>query len=199
AGRWRRRRGAPRGDSLFPEDADMNALLEPEAELAPCTETLSQINESPEAGERLLTASAKASRVLLEAPVVRAAIPGVLALIGEAARVDRVNLMEARRGPAGERLATIVSEWSASSGVTHGPGTEPGCTCDERDFAQMCAELRAGRSVCFNREAGYLGGIEGIGTRTKAIVPIFVDGEFTGVVGFDNTRLRRDIDASELA
>ena len=178
----------------------MNAVLEREAEVAPCAEKLSEINESLEARERLLTASARASRVLLEAPVVRAAIPGVLALIGEAARVDRVNLMEARRGPAGERLLTVVSEWSASSGVTRGPGTEPGCTCDERDFAPMFAELRAGRSVSFNRDAGYLSdGIEGIGTRTKAIVPIFVDGEFTGVVGFDNTRLRRDIDASELA
>ena len=30
-------------------------------------------------------------------------------------------------------------------------------------------------------------------------MPIFVDGEFTGIVGFDNTRQRRAIDASELA
>jgi signal transduction histidine kinase len=41
--------------------------------------------------------------------------------------------------------------------------------------------------------------IEGVGTQTKAIVPIFVGGEFIGVVGFDNTRQHRAIDASELA
>ncbi len=38
-----------------------------------------------------------------------------------------------------------------------------------------------------------------MGTRTKAIVPIFVAGEFMGVVGFDNTRQHRAIDAAELA
>ena len=178
----------------------MNALLEPLLESTPCAETLTRINESLEARERLLTASARASRVLLEAADVRAAIPGVLALLGEAARVDRVSLMESRTGPGGEPLLTVVSEWSDAEGVTRDPGGEPGRSCDEREYAELCAELRAGRSVCFNREAGYSSrGIEGIGTRSKAIVPIFVGGEFTGVVGFDNTRQQRDIDAAELA
>src|SRR5262249_55062547 len=40
---------------------------------------------------------------------------------------------------------------------------------------------------------------EGIGTKTKAIVPIFVATEFIGVVGFDNTRRRRAIDSAELS
>src|SRR6516162_6718130 len=68
--------------------ADMNAtvaLLEPIADVAaPCADELRRINESLQARERLLTASARASRLLLEAPDVRAAIPGVLGLIGEA-------------------------------------------------------------------------------------------------------------------
>ena len=65
----------------------------------------------------------------------------------------------------------------------------------------MCAELRAGRSVCFSKtEVGHTSwAIEGMGTRTKAIVPIFVAGEFMGVVGFDNTRQHRAIDTAELA
>jgi signal transduction histidine kinase len=42
-------------------------------------------------------------------------------------------------------------------------------------------------------------GFEGIGTKTKAIVPIFVGGEFTGIVGFDNTKQRRAIDSAELS
>jgi signal transduction histidine kinase len=41
--------------------------------------------------------------------------------------------------------------------------------------------------------------IEGVDTKTKAIVPIFVGGEFIGVVGFDNTHQHRAIDAAELA
>ena len=183
---------------------DMNAnvvVLEPEAQATPCAEKLSEINESLRARERLLTASARASRLLLEAPDVRAAIPSVLGLIGEAAHVDRVSVMETRRGPAGEPLLGVMSEWT-------GPGVTPYLTqacsfsCDERDFSGVFAQLRAGRSVCLSPSetpGGRASGIEGVDTKTKAIVPIFVASEFIGVVGFDNTRQQRAIDASELA
>jgi len=87
------------------------ALLEPQAQ--PCGEELTRINESLQARERLLSASASASRLLLEAPDVRAAIPRVLGIIGEAAHVDRVNVMETRTGPHGEPLLVVVSEWTA--------------------------------------------------------------------------------------
>jgi signal transduction histidine kinase len=180
------------------------ALLEPETPTSaatPCAQTLTRINETLRARERLLTASARASRMLLEAPDVHAAIPAVLGLLGEAAHVDRVNLMRPRTGPNGEPLLVVVSEWTAE-GVT--PSLqESACSCDERDFAAVCAELRAGRSVCFSKgemsSRDSTGGIEGIGTQTKAIVPIFVAGEFNGIVGFDNTRQHRAIDPSELA
>jgi signal transduction histidine kinase len=177
------------------------ALLEAQAEPAPCAEKLTRINESLRARERLLIASAKASRQLLEAPDVRAAIPGVLGLLGEAAHVDRVNLMQTRTGPNGEPLLVVVSEWTAE-GVT--PSLQDSApSCDERNFSGVCAELRAGRSVCFSKSEVSAGNavsvIEGIGTQTKAIVPIFVAGEFMGVVGFDNTRQHRAIDSSELA
>jgi len=178
------------------------ALLEPQADPAtPCAQELTRINESLEARERLLTASARASRRLLEAPDVRGAIPDVLGLLGEAARVDRVSLMRTRTGTNGEPLLVVVSEWTAP-GVTAWMQDSASCSCDERKFAAVCAELRAGRSVCFSKDptTGHVSsGIEGVGTQTKAIVPIFVAGEFIGVVGFDNTRQLRAIDAAELA
>jgi signal transduction histidine kinase len=178
------------------------ALLEPDAEAAPCAQTLTRINESLRARERLLTASAKASRLLLEAPDVRAAIPAVLGLIGEAAHVDRVNLVQTRTGPNGEPLLVLMSEWTGEGVTPSLPEASP-CSYDERNFAAVCAELRAGRSVCFSKEPMSEGqgfsGIEGVGTRTKALVPIFVAGEFVGVVGFDNTRQHRAIEPSELA
>ncbi|MBV9724700.1 MAG: GAF domain-containing protein, partial [Gammaproteobacteria bacterium] len=175
--------------------------LEPPVGSAPCGEELRRINESLQARERLLSASARASRLLLEAADVRAAIPDVLGLIGEAARVDRVNLMETRTGPAGERLLLVVGEWTAEQG-TVAPTAAPARSCDEASCAGIFAELRAGRSVCLSRgesTAGRLSAIPGAGTQTKAIVPIFVAGEFNGVVAFDNTRRQRAIDASELA
>ncbi|HTL91900.1 MAG TPA: GAF domain-containing sensor histidine kinase [Steroidobacteraceae bacterium] len=177
------------------------AKLQPHAATAPCAETVTQISESLQARERLLTASARASRLLLEAPDVRAAIPGVLGLIGEAARVDRVNLMQTRSGAAGERLLTVVSEWTAEHGTLLSAEAALR-TCNEASYPDVFAELRAGRSVYFNKagsSAGHNSAIEGAGTQTKAIVPIFVAGEFNGIVGFDNTQRQRAIDASELA
>jgi len=183
----------------------MNAnvvVLEREAPAGPCAEELARINESLQARERLLTASARASRLLLEAPDVRAAIPAVLGLIGEAARVDRVDLMLSRIGLLGERLLGVVSEWTAEGG-TVSPPERAVCTCNEASCVAIFAELRAGRSVCFTNGQSPVGracsAIEGVGTQTKAIVPIFVAGEFIGVVGFDNTRQHRAIDAAELA
>jgi len=181
-----------------PAVARLDSLTE-----SPCTEEISQINESLRRREALLVASAKASRMLLEAPDVRGAIPEVLLLMGEAAHVDRVNVMLARRGPLGEPLLVVVSEWTAE-GVPPHIDDPTVCTCDERQFSAVSAELRAGRSVCLNKgdaQVNYAGvtGFEGIGTKTKAIVPIFVAGEFIGVVGFDNTRQRRAIDSAELA
>ena len=183
--------------------ADMNAnlaVLDPGTEANPCAEKLTRINESLDARERLLTASARASRLLLEAPDVRGAIPDVLGMIGEAAHVDRVNLMQTRTGPNGEPLLVVMSEWTAE-GVTP---SQPVASCawDERKYAAVSAELRAGRSVCFSKgemSPGHGFAMEGVGTQTKAIVPIFVAGEFIGVVGFDNTRQHRAIDSSELA
>src|SRR5215831_3214078 len=126
------------------------AVLEPQPDPAPCADTLRRINESLQARERLLTASARASRLLLEAPDVGAAIPAVLGLIGEAARVDRVNLMQTHNGPNGERLLRVVSEWTAERGTLSFPET-PVCACDEASCATVFAQLRAGHSVCFSK------------------------------------------------
>ena len=174
-------------------------LLQPPQDF-PCTEELTRINESLQGRERLLTATARASRLLLEAEDVRGAVPAVLGLIGEAAHVDRVNLMETRTGPGGEPLLVVVSEWTAE-GVAPSLHDPVSCACDERNFSDLCAELRAGRSVCFSPNETPDGHtpFQGVGTQSKAIVPIFVGGEFIGLVGFDNTRQRRAIDAAELA
>jgi signal transduction histidine kinase len=163
---------------------------------------LSQMYESLQRRERLLAASANASRILLEAPDVMAAVPHVLRQLGEAAVVDRVNLMLTHTGPNGERLLVVASEWVAEGVVPHLGHPSMG-TYDERDFARECAELRAGRSVCIikegSREDSCGCALEGVGTKTKAIVPMFIDGEYVGVVGFDSTRQLRSIDSAELS
>ena len=163
---------------------------------------LAQMYESLQRRERLLAASANASRILLEASDVMAAVPHVLRQLGEAAVVDRVNLMLTQNGPRGERLLVVASEWVAEGVVPHLGHPTMG-TYDERDFARECTELRAGRSVCIikegEREETCGCALEGVGTKTKAIVPMFIEGEYVGVVGFDSTRQLRSIDSAELS
>lgn len=105
--------------SVSVADAALAHLETLTRESTPCTEELSQINESLRRREALLVASAKASRMLLEAPDVRGAIPEVLRLMGDAAHVDRVNVMLARSGPQGEPLLVVVSEWTADGVPPH--------------------------------------------------------------------------------
>src|SRR3974390_1451974 len=177
----------------------MNANVAPLHEApTPCAEELTRINESLQARERLLTASARASRLLLEATDVRAAIPGGLGLIGEAAHVDRVSLMESRAGSDGEPLLVVANEWTAE-GVAPRLHDASTWSCNEPHFASMFQELRSGRAVCFSRNEVCCLAIEGPDTKSKAIVPIFVGGTLVGVVGFDNTRQQRAIESSELA
>jgi len=164
-----------------------------------CGHGFAEIIESLQRREALLSASARASRLILEAPDVMGAVPDVLRLIGEAARVDRVSLLLAQPGPEGERLLVVVAEWVGEGVVSH-LGNPALCISNEHSFPDICTELRAGRSVCINKDDYANGrGLEGVGTKSKAIVPIFVDGEYLGAVGFDNTRQKRAIDTAELS
>ena len=172
-------------------------------DIIPCAEELNQVNEPLHRKEALLGASARASRLLLEAPDVNGAIPQVLRLIGVAAHVDRVSMMLAKCGPEGEPLLVVAGEWTAEGVPPHIDDPEAHA-CDEREIAAVTTELRAGRSVCLSAADG-VGGcattarFEGTGTRSKAVVPILVAGEFIGVVGLDNTRQHRAIDFGELS
>ena len=134
-------------------------------------ESTPSTEESLRRREALLVASAKASRMLLEAPDVRGAIPEVLRLMGDAAHVDRVNVMLARSGPQGEPLLVVVSEWTAD-GVPPHIDDPAVCTCDERQFSAVSAELRAGRSVCLNKcdTPGTYAGVAGFEGDRKSVV-----------------------------
>ncbi|MGH8260256.1 MAG: GAF domain-containing protein, partial [Steroidobacteraceae bacterium] len=165
-----------------------------------CADELAQINESLQHRESLLAASAKASRILLETADVTHAVPDVLRMLGEAAGADRVNLMQALPGPSGERWLVVTSEWVAD-GVTPHLGHPSKGLCDEQCLETLSAELRAGNSLCITpcELDGGRADFDGVDTQSKAVVPIFVENAFYGVVGFDNTRQRRAIGTAELS
>ncbi|HTV79225.1 MAG TPA: histidine kinase [Steroidobacteraceae bacterium] len=159
-----------------------------------------QISESLQHREGMLGASARASRMLLEAGHVMDAIPGVLRELGEAAGADRVNLIRAEPGADGTPWMVVAGEWVAP-GIAEYLNNPNKCGCPESTIGSTCRELRAGRSVLMNPQhhAGSDGGAADGSTLTKAVVPIFVDNVFFGALTFDNTRQRRAIDPAEVA
>jgi signal transduction histidine kinase len=149
--------------------------------------------------ERLLAASAQASRLLLEAPHAMEVMPEVLRLLGEAAQVDRTALAFAENGPNGEKWLKIQAEWiNESLGECEGEcdGTDP---WNEPRSDRFCNMLQSGKSVVFCPEAQRHfdnASITSDKARTSAIVPILVDGDYVGVIGFDDWQRVREFDSS---
>ncbi len=150
--------------------------------------------------ERLLGASAQASRLLLEASQAMEVMPEVLRLLGEAAQVDRTALAFAESGPNGEKWLKIQAEWINES-ITDQcdaecDGTDP---WNEPRSDRFCNMLQSGKSVVFCPEAQHHfdnASITSDKARTSAIVPILVDGEYVGVIGFDDWQRVREFDSS---
>jgi signal transduction histidine kinase len=148
--------------------------------------------------ERLLGASAQASRLLLEAPDAMKAMPEVLRLLGEAAHVDRTALAFAEIGPNGEKWLKIKAEWINDSIDCQCDNPE-GVAWKEPRSDQFCSVLQAGKSVVFCPDA--MQGFDGVSitsdkARTSAIVPILVDGDYVGAIGFDDWQRVREFDSS---
>src|SRR5580698_8373663 len=108
-----------------------------------------QISESLQHREGLLAASARASRMLLEASHVMDAIPGVLRELGEAAGADRVNLIRSEPGPDGAPWMVNAGEWTAP-GITAYLNNPNKSGCPESTIFATCRDLRAGRTVMMN-------------------------------------------------
>ncbi|HEX3837213.1 MAG TPA: ATP-binding protein [Steroidobacteraceae bacterium] len=167
---------------------------------SPCAEEFAQISVSLQHREGLLAASARASRMLLEATDVMNAIPAVLRELGAAAGADRVNLIRAETGPDGKPWMVVAGEWTAA-GISAYLGNPNKGGCPENTIFATCKELRAGRSVLMNpaQHGAADASAAERSTLTKAVVPIFVDNGFFGALSFDNTRQRRAIDPAEVA
>jgi signal transduction histidine kinase len=151
--------------------------------------------------ERLLSASAQASRLLLESPHAMEVMPEVLRLLGEAAQVDRTALAFAENGPNGEKWLKIQAEWindSIADACCEGEcdGTDP---WNQPRSDNFCSMLQSGKSVVFCPEAQTHfdnASITSDKARTSAIVPILVDSEYVGVIGFDDWQRVREFDSS---
>lgn len=157
-----------------------------------------RISESLQLRERLLAASARASRLLLEATNAMAAMPDVLRMLGEAAEADRTVLARTETRPSGERWLVTASEWISSSWLPS-YSDERKLMWSEHECRSVCCELRAGRAVCIAQDSATEHGIASQHAKSSVIVPIQVDGEYAGAIGFDDYRQCREYDPAVVA
>ena len=157
-------------------------------------------HQSLQQRERLLAASAQASRLLLGSPDAMKVMPEVLRLLGEAAQVDRTALAFAEIGPNGEKWLKIKAEWISETVACHcDEENDDGVAWKEPRADQFCNMLMAGKSVVFCPDA--MRGFDSVSitsdkARTSAIVPLIVEGEYVGAIGFDDWQRVREFDSS---
>jgi signal transduction histidine kinase len=152
------------------------------------------INDSLRRREALLAASAKVSRLLLETTEPMRVMPEALRLLGEAAEVDRTTLALAEVGPDGERWLVIKSEWLAE-GMSPTKCESSELAPGERKSDCFCPQLKAGRTVFLRHDETDMShgvSIAGDRARSSVIVPIHVDGEYAGAIGFDDCHQPRE-------
>lgn len=162
------------------EDADERAAVE--------------LNRSSRLRERLLSASARASRMLLEAPDAMAAMPTILRELGEAAEVDRTAYAIAETDTSGASWLLIKSEWTAEYVVGERSNTVR-MPLANRTSDCYCSQLSTGRSVYVCHSDGTRTiGIASELAKSSLIVPFLVDGEYAGAIGFDDCQQVREFD-----
>jgi signal transduction histidine kinase len=151
-----------------------------------------------ETREKLLAAAARASRLLLESPDAMKAMPDVLRLLGEAAEVHRTALALAEIDAGGERWLVIKDEWISEELMDSCNGDTCGIEPDQYSDI-YCSMLQTGKSILYCRDTmpeREAVSITSDKARSSAIVPILVDGEYVGVIGFDDWRRARQFDSS---
>lgn len=151
-----------------------------------------ELSHSPNR-EKLLAASARASRVLLEATDILAVMPTVLRELGEAAGVDRTALIVLEEDTAGKRWLLLKGEWIAPAATGEYRITER-IAWEENAPDGACARLRSGQTVHLRQdEPGHerISKIAFWRAKSSVIVPFLIDGAYAGAIGFDDCREAR--------
>src|SRR3569832_2543196 len=146
------------------------------------------VSPAAETREKLLAATARASRLLLESPDAMKAMPDVLRLLGEAAEVHRTALALAEIDAGGERWLVIKDEWISEELMdsTHGQT----CGLEPDQYSDIyCSMLQTGKSILFCRDTmpeREAVSITSDKARSYAIVLILVDNKYVGVNGIND-------------
>ncbi len=165
------------------------AALERAAELTKINEELQQRGQEVQQSYRLLAVIAEVTQDLLHNSQVEEAIVQALQQIGEAANISRVTLMQEKLEVSSGRLQHhVIQEWVAS-GISRQMDDPITRVMYSDEYGAICDELRAGRSIWYVIE-DLPEPIQteqiGIAVKSTGAVPIFIEGEYFGCVGFDD-------------
>ena len=164
-----------------------------------------ELKVEPEIGsEALLAGVVEASRRLLSVADFEAAVADALEAIATAAAIDRAYILKHHTSPnTGKEFATLAYEWSRP-GIATGAdwqGCWPLVYIDEGRSDWLLA-LKAGRSVSLATPQISAAG-QPLLASEKALsslaVPIFIQGDYWGNIGFDDCTIGRIWSAAEIS
>lgn len=158
-----------------------------------CTEQervaeLAKVNEELRQRDRLLSVVAQVTKDLLETEDVETAISSALQTVGEAANMSRVLLILERQNSATQQLKHCVeAEWVAS-GISDHAAVDM-AVMDNENFQVLIQPLYAGQSIW--RVMAELPDVtrsqfERLNIKSTGVVPIFIERQYIGCVGFDD-------------
>ena len=138
----------------------------------------------------LLHAVSVAAKKLLTAPTVESAMPGVLKVIGEAVRADRMLVFESSTSEQGLPVIRLRHAWHSPQASVILDATSAATMAPE--FFAPLGEEQARSAVLKDMADGAAKALfMKLGIQANLIVPININGKFWGRLGFDDcTKVR---------
>ncbi len=150
--------------------------------------------------EAILQAVAFTARLLLRSPKWEEAAQAVLARLGEATEVSRAYLFETHPGPEGRPLVSQRYEWTAAHADPEMDNPEmQGMDLAAAGYQRWVRRFQAGQmvqGVVAEFPESERPHLEEQSIRSMAVVPVFVDDEWWGCLGFDDCRHAREWSAA---
>lgn len=145
--------------------------------------------------DRLLQGVTQASQQLLTAADFQAALPQVLKILGQAAAVDRVYIYENHPHPqTGEPAMSVRHEWTEADVPTSLEQPHWQNRPYRDGLMRWYQAFLAGQSLCERVQAlpaAERSLLQAKGVKSILMVPIFLDQELWGSIGFDDCRRER--------
>jgi diguanylate cyclase (GGDEF)-like protein/PAS domain S-box-containing protein len=152
--------------------------------------------------EAILEAVAMSAKELLRTPNLQQSLPRVVERLGQAAGVDRVHIIEIGAGTSSEHSPVVQHYvWTApgvSSSIDYQEVKEPLAGVGLESWAPRLTrgETVVGNTRDFEPVARTL--FERGNVKSVMAVPVFVDGQWWGLIAFDECRFERHWEAAEI-